>query len=188
MDCYFWSFPYYLVGAGIAGLVGWLNRIVRMGNFATDRARGLPDLPLVPPLPGQARGRESGTSRRWPTCTCGPSKRWRWRSKPRTTPPTITCSGCACMPSKSPRNWASVRQETGSPARGGAAARYRQAGGAGTHHLEARPADAGRIREDEDPPAGGGGDSGARAVPVSGGADRAGAPREVGRLRLSLSD
>ncbi len=27
-DCYFWSFPYYLVGAGVAGLVSWLNKIV----------------------------------------------------------------------------------------------------------------------------------------------------------------
>ena len=27
-DAYFWSFPYYLVGAGVAGLVSWLNRIV----------------------------------------------------------------------------------------------------------------------------------------------------------------
>jgi diguanylate cyclase (GGDEF)-like protein/putative nucleotidyltransferase with HDIG domain len=27
-DCYFWSFPYYLVGAGVAGLVSWLNRTV----------------------------------------------------------------------------------------------------------------------------------------------------------------
>src|SRR5258708_24174690 len=26
VDCYFWSFPYYLVGAGIAGVVTWLNR------------------------------------------------------------------------------------------------------------------------------------------------------------------
>src|SRR6266699_4724867 len=25
VECYFWSFPYYLVGAGLAGLVGWLN-------------------------------------------------------------------------------------------------------------------------------------------------------------------
>ena len=25
VDCYFWSFPYYLVGAGIAGVIGWLN-------------------------------------------------------------------------------------------------------------------------------------------------------------------
>src|ERR1700751_5685864 len=27
-DCYFWSFPYYLVGAGVAGLVSWLNRLL----------------------------------------------------------------------------------------------------------------------------------------------------------------
>jgi len=27
-DCYFWSFPYYLVGAGVAGLVSWLNHLL----------------------------------------------------------------------------------------------------------------------------------------------------------------
>jgi diguanylate cyclase (GGDEF)-like protein/putative nucleotidyltransferase with HDIG domain len=27
-DCYFWSFPYYLVGAGVAGLLSWMNRVV----------------------------------------------------------------------------------------------------------------------------------------------------------------
>src|SRR5438270_10857615 len=26
VDCYFWSFPYYLVGAGIAAIITWLNR------------------------------------------------------------------------------------------------------------------------------------------------------------------
>ena len=26
VDCYFWSFPYYLVGAGVAGAIGWFNR------------------------------------------------------------------------------------------------------------------------------------------------------------------
>jgi diguanylate cyclase (GGDEF)-like protein/putative nucleotidyltransferase with HDIG domain len=26
VDCYFWSFPYYLVGAGIAGVISWVNR------------------------------------------------------------------------------------------------------------------------------------------------------------------
>jgi diguanylate cyclase (GGDEF)-like protein/putative nucleotidyltransferase with HDIG domain len=26
VECYFWSFPYYLVGAGIAGVIGWFNR------------------------------------------------------------------------------------------------------------------------------------------------------------------
>ncbi len=27
-DCYFWSFPYYLVGAAVAGMVGWINQKV----------------------------------------------------------------------------------------------------------------------------------------------------------------
>jgi len=27
VECYFWSFPYYLVGAAFAGTVGWFNRI-----------------------------------------------------------------------------------------------------------------------------------------------------------------
>jgi diguanylate cyclase (GGDEF)-like protein/putative nucleotidyltransferase with HDIG domain len=26
VECYFWSLPYYLVGAGFAGMVGWFNR------------------------------------------------------------------------------------------------------------------------------------------------------------------
>ena len=26
VDCYFWSFPYYLVGAGIAGTISWVNQ------------------------------------------------------------------------------------------------------------------------------------------------------------------
>src|SRR4051794_40383366 len=26
VDCYSWAFPYYLVGAGVAALIGWLNR------------------------------------------------------------------------------------------------------------------------------------------------------------------
>jgi diguanylate cyclase (GGDEF)-like protein/putative nucleotidyltransferase with HDIG domain len=27
-ECYFWSFPYYLAGAAIAGLVGWVDRVL----------------------------------------------------------------------------------------------------------------------------------------------------------------
>jgi diguanylate cyclase (GGDEF)-like protein/putative nucleotidyltransferase with HDIG domain len=27
VECYFWSFPYYLVGAGVAGLIAWFNRV-----------------------------------------------------------------------------------------------------------------------------------------------------------------
>jgi diguanylate cyclase (GGDEF)-like protein/putative nucleotidyltransferase with HDIG domain len=39
-DCYFWSFPYYLVGAGIAGMMSWLN-------FLLDWQTSLLILPVV---------------------------------------------------------------------------------------------------------------------------------------------
>jgi diguanylate cyclase (GGDEF)-like protein/putative nucleotidyltransferase with HDIG domain len=39
-DCYFWSFPYYLVGAGVAGMMSWLH------NF-TDWQTSLLTLPVV---------------------------------------------------------------------------------------------------------------------------------------------
>ena len=53
-----------------------------------------------------------------------------------------------------------------------AAARHRQAGCTRTHHLQARPPDAGRVREDENSSRGGRRNSGARQVPLPGGADR----------------
>lgn len=39
-DCHFWAFPYYLGGAGIAGLIGWFNEII---GWQT----GLVTLPVV---------------------------------------------------------------------------------------------------------------------------------------------
>ncbi len=39
-DCYFWSFPYYLVGAGVAGLMNWLHGF-------TDWQTSLLILPVV---------------------------------------------------------------------------------------------------------------------------------------------
>ena len=39
-DCYFWSFPYYLVGAGVAGMMSWLH------DF-TDWQTSLLTLPVV---------------------------------------------------------------------------------------------------------------------------------------------
>ncbi len=41
VDCYFWSFPYYLVGAGIAGVITWLNHSFQLGDIAAARAGGL---------------------------------------------------------------------------------------------------------------------------------------------------
>jgi len=40
LECYFWSFPYYLVGAGVAGLMNWLNAY-------TDWQTSLLILPVV---------------------------------------------------------------------------------------------------------------------------------------------
>jgi diguanylate cyclase (GGDEF)-like protein/putative nucleotidyltransferase with HDIG domain len=39
-DCYFWSFPYYLVGAGVAGMMNWLHGF-------TDWQTSLLTLPVV---------------------------------------------------------------------------------------------------------------------------------------------
>ena len=39
-DCYFWSFPYYLVGAGVAGMMSWLHGF-------TDGQSSLLTLPVV---------------------------------------------------------------------------------------------------------------------------------------------
>ena len=39
-DCYFWSFPYYLVGAGVAGMMSWLHGF-------TDSQTSLLTLPVV---------------------------------------------------------------------------------------------------------------------------------------------
>jgi hypothetical protein len=73
-DCYFWSFPYYLVGAGVAGMMSWLH------DF-TDWQTSLLILPVVyliyrsyqlylKRLEAEKRHVEM------PTCTCAPSKRW----------------------------------------------------------------------------------------------------------------
>ena len=55
VDCYFWSFPYYLVGAGVAGHDQLVESRFQLANFAADLARRLPDLSLVSPVPGQTR-------------------------------------------------------------------------------------------------------------------------------------
>ena len=39
-ECYFWSFPYYLVGAGVAGMMSWLHGF-------TDWQTSLLTLPVV---------------------------------------------------------------------------------------------------------------------------------------------
>ncbi len=75
-DCYFWSFPYYLVGAGVVGIMSWLH------HFA-DWQTSLLTLPIVYVIYRSYRlylGKprtKNGTSKRWRICTCAPSRRWR---------------------------------------------------------------------------------------------------------------
>jgi hypothetical protein len=48
-ECYFWSFPYYLLGAGISGFVGFLNQHI----FASGSTFGLRHLSFISAVPGQ---------------------------------------------------------------------------------------------------------------------------------------
>jgi hypothetical protein len=52
VDCYFWSFPYYLVGAGIAGTDFLVQSRLQLGDFAAVCPRHLYHLPVLPPLSG----------------------------------------------------------------------------------------------------------------------------------------
>ncbi len=53
VECYFWSFPYYLVGAAFAGMIGWFNREFGWETSLLDRSHHLPDLPLLSSVPGK---------------------------------------------------------------------------------------------------------------------------------------
>ena len=102
-DGYLWAFPYYLVGAAIAWLMSVANRYV---GWQT----ALLVIPVVYLIYRSYRLYLDGwrtkrsTPRRWRPCTCAPSKRWRWPSKPRITPRTTICSACRSTPSRSAKN------------------------------------------------------------------------------------
>ena len=57
-ECYFWSFPYYLVGAAAVGLVGVVNRTAGWETSLLSSPADLLGLPLLSPVPGTARSRE----------------------------------------------------------------------------------------------------------------------------------
>ena len=82
----------------------------RLADRVAGSPGGLSDLSLLLPLSGPRWKTKRSTPKRWRRCTCEPSKRWRWPSKPRITPRTIICSACRSTPSKSARTWAWTNQ------------------------------------------------------------------------------
>ena len=102
VDCYSWSFPYYLVGAGVAALIGWMNKRYQWQSSLLV----LPVIYLIYRSYHLYLSRLEDKKRhgkRWRVSTCAPSRLWRWPLKPKTTPPTTTCNAYVCMPSKLPR-------------------------------------------------------------------------------------
>ena len=72
-ECYFWSFPYYLVGAAAVGPRRNRQPAGGMANLAAGSAADLLGLSLLSPLSGTSRGGErdgsksrSATSKRSP--------------------------------------------------------------------------------------------------------------------------
>ncbi len=99
VQCYSWAFPYYLVGAAIAGLINWLNHSYQWeASLLVFRWFTCCTAPTAS-ISAKSRTR-SCTWKRWRISICAPSRRWLWPSKPKTIPPTITCSGYGFMPSK----------------------------------------------------------------------------------------
>ena len=184
VECYFWSFPYYLVGAGIAGAIGWFNRTF---NWETSLLL-LPVIYLIyrsyrlylGKLEDEKRHVEEMASLHLRTIE---ALALAIEAKDHTTHEhlqrvRVYAIEIAKELSVSPRNWkrctpppcCTISANSPCP----------------NTSFPSPGADSGRIREDEDPSGGGRGDSGTRAVPLSGGADRPRAPRKVGRHRISL--
>ena len=135
-----------------------------------------------------ARGREGPRRQAEPAAISRPSKRWPRRSTRRTKSPTATSAACSSA------RWAwpaSSGSRTTGHAQGDrgrrAAARHRQDRDSRAHPQQAGQADARRVREDEAPRADRRGDPLVDRLSLSGRADRAAPPRELGRHRLSRS-
>jgi hypothetical protein len=124
-ETFFWSLPYYLVGAAIVGLVhyadqfvGWENALLivpvmywiyrsyllYLGRLEDEKKR-------VEIEAGRWR-RRSGTSRKCAPCICAPSRGSHWPSTQRTTPRISICTACASLPSSWPRRWDSTKRRS----------------------------------------------------------------------------
>ena len=154
------------------------------GGDGAAAARGLPPHAAVVVRP--PRRRASGISATWIGCTCRRSKRWRWRSTPKTTSRTATCGACRRTRSAWRARWTSTDEPTLKAIE--AAALLHDTGKlAVPEHILNKPGklteaefetdEAARRRRRRHPVAG--------RLPVSGRADRPRAPRELGRQRLS---
>ena len=96
-ECYFWTFPYYFVGAGIAALVSRLNKII---GWETALAV-LPVAYLIHRSYRLYLGKleaEKCLAEQMAKLHLRTIEVLRWQSKPRTRPPTITSNGYASMP------------------------------------------------------------------------------------------
>ena len=154
MECYFWSFPYYLVGAAFAGMIGWFNR-----EFGWETS-----LLIVPiiyliyrsyrlylgKLEDEKRHVEEMATLHLRTIE---ALALAIEAKDHTTHDHLQRVRVYAI--EVAKELGVTAGRNGSPACGGAVARHRQTGRARAHHLEARTPDAGRIRKDENPPAGG---------------------------------
>ena len=59
VGCYFWSFPYYLVGAGIAGAISWFNHAFNWETSLLFVPAIYLDLPLLPAVSGKTGRRKT---------------------------------------------------------------------------------------------------------------------------------
>jgi hypothetical protein len=84
-ESYLWLFPYYMVGAAIAGLVSFLNRHVGWCR------RSISYIDPIAFTWGNWK-RRSSTRRKFPVSTCGRLKLSPSRLRPKITPPENTCS------------------------------------------------------------------------------------------------
>ena len=184
-ECYFWSFPYYLVGAAAVGLVGivnrsagwetsllvlpliyWVYRSYRLylGRLEAEKER----------VEVEKRHVEEIASLNMRTIE---ALALAIEAKDHTTHTHLQRVRIYAVAVAKELNLSDADIEA---LRCRIAARYREAGRAGTDHQQAGAVDAGRIRKDEGTSAGGSGDSGARRISLSCGADRAIASRTLG--------
>ena len=136
VECYFWSFPYYLVGAAFAGMIGWFNRefgwetslLIVPVMYLIYRSYRL----YLGKLEDEKRHVEEMANSA-PAHHRGAGAGHRSQGPHHARPPATGAGLCH----RSGQGTGRHPGRNGSPARGGAVARHRQTGRARAHHLEA---------------------------------------------------